>query len=117
MSITVINTKSTASRGEKALFHLTAYSSSCRESRAGTQYRNLEAETQAEEEHCLLACSSFLAQPTFLYHLGPHKCRRMSPPTVGWALPHQSLIKKKPYRLDYGDLMEIFFSTESNLSR
>jgi hypothetical protein len=34
---------------------------------AGTQDRNLEAETKAEvmEKYCLLACSSWLAQPVF----------------------------------------------------
>lgn len=35
--------------------------------------QELEAGADAEvvEQHCLLACSLFLAQPTVLYHLGP----------------------------------------------
>ena len=30
----------------------------------------------------------------------------LGPPTMGWALPHQSLIKKVPYRLVYIFLIE-----------
>jgi hypothetical protein len=34
----------------------------------------------------------------------------LAPPTMGWALPHQSIIKKIPYRLAYRlILMEAFF--------
>jgi len=31
----------------------------------------------------------------------------MVPPTVGWALPHQSLIKKISYRLAYSSIFSI----------
>jgi hypothetical protein len=35
---------------------------------------------------------------------------KMAPPTMGWALPHQALIKKMPYMLSclQPDLMEAF---------
>ena len=29
----------------------------------------------------------------------------MAPPTMGWTLPHQSLIKKLPYRLAYSRVL------------
>ena len=63
------------------------------------QGRNLEAGADAEaiEECCLLACFPWLAQPVFfpteLGSMNPG----MVPPTIGWALPHQSLIKKISY--------------------
>ena len=49
------------------------YSPSLSEVKAGTQGRNLEAETEAEttEEHCLVACFFWLAHPAFLYNSGP----------------------------------------------
>lgn len=49
--------------------------------------RNLEVEIEAEarEGCCLLAYSSWLAQP----------------PTVGWAPPHPSLIKKTSHKLAF----------------
>lgn len=51
-------------------FHLTTCSLSFREARKGTQGRNLEARIEAEvmEQCCSLACSSWLAQPAFLWH-------------------------------------------------
>ena len=58
-----------------------------------TQSRSLEtgADVEAMEGYCLLACSAcFLIEPRTT-SLG------MAPPTMGWALPHQSLIKKMPY--------------------
>jgi hypothetical protein len=38
--------------------------------------------------HGLLSLLSYRAQDP---------CSRMAPPTMGWTLPHQSLIKKIPY--------------------
>ena len=57
-----------ASWGGKGLFHLTTYSPSLREVRAGTQGRNLEAGAKAEsvEEHCFPAWIPWLAQFAFL---------------------------------------------------
>ena len=40
-------------------------------------------------------------QPSFLQNPGP-TILRMALPTMGWALSHQSLIKKMPYRFAYG---------------
>ena len=64
------------------------------------QGRNLEAGADAEamEECCLLVCSSWLVQPAFFIE-ATTTSPGMAPPTMGWALPHQSLIKKMPYRL------------------
>ena len=47
----------------KDLFCLKEHSPSSRETKAGTQVRNLEAETEAEamKEHCLQATSQWLA--------------------------------------------------------
>jgi hypothetical protein len=56
--------------GEKDLFHLIVCNPAAREVGAGTQSRELEAGTDKEAigECCLLTCSSWLAQPTFLYN-------------------------------------------------
>ena len=61
----------------------------------GSRGRNLEAGADAEavEEYCLLPCSPW---PTFLKSPGPPGQEKLHP--MGWALPHQSLIKKMPYR-------------------
>lgn len=67
--------------------------------RPGTQGRNLETETEAQtiEEDCLLACFSSLCSACF-----PLQSRNtkpgMSPPTLGWAHPHDSGIKKTSHR-------------------
>jgi hypothetical protein len=47
----------------------------------GSQRRNLEAGVAAEamKGYCLVAYSSWLAQPAFLYNSGPL--------TLGWTLP------------------------------
>lgn len=60
-----------------------------REVKAGTQGRKLEAGSEAEavEEHLSWACSDY-----FLYN--PGLPAGVAPPTVGWALSHQLLIKK-----------------------
>lgn len=55
---------------------------------------------EAMEDICLLACSldSFL---DMLLILPRTTCLGVALPTVDWAFPHQSLIKKMPYRLAY----------------
>lgn len=57
------------------------------EVRAGT-------ETEAMKMYSLLACSSRLAQPIFLY--SPELPAKSALPTVDWDLPQQSLIKRMP---------------------
>lgn len=58
--------------------------------------RNPEAKTEAKamEECCLLVCSSWLAQPAFLYHLDHPE---VAQPPVRWTshINHQSKKKKK----------------------
>jgi hypothetical protein len=52
----------------------------------------------------LMACSAcFLIEPRTT-------CPGMAPPTMGWALPHQSLIKKMPYRLAHSPLLRHFLT-------
>jgi hypothetical protein len=64
-------------------------SSSSKAVRAGLkQDRNLEA--GAMEGCCLLACSACFLYRSQITNLG------VAPSTMGWALPHQSLIKKCP---------------------
>ena len=67
------------------------------EAKAGIQGKNLEAgteEAEAMEECCLLAYSvCCLLHPR-------STCPRVALPIpMAWALLHQSLIKKMPYRL------------------
>jgi hypothetical protein len=93
--------KATWSR--KRLFCLSScHSPSLREVRTGTQGSNLGTRIVAEaiEECCLLACSSRLTQPAFIIHTQDH-LTVVAPPTVGWAVPHQSFITKKPHGLVY----------------
>jgi hypothetical protein len=61
--------------------------------------RNLEVGTEAEAidgwafDLFLMACSAcFLLDPRTT-------CHGRAPPTVGWALPHQSLVKNVPHKL------------------
>jgi hypothetical protein len=73
------------------LFHLTVYSSSMRGSQAGA-----EAETTWNT-------ALWLALPLTFSHLLLPRTKglakgRVMPPAVGGALPHQSLIKKRPHR-------------------
>ena len=72
--------------------------------------QELEAGTEAEvvEEHCLRACSPWLAQSAFLHYLGP-RARAATP--AGWALPHHSSTKKMPYSLVYRQADGGIFST------
>lgn len=73
------------------------------------QGRNLKAGVGAEglEGCCLMACSArLLVEPRTM-------SPRVSAPTVGWALPHQSLIKKMPYRLAYSPVIRGVFSIEA----
>lgn len=80
-------------QGARSLFHLTTCNPSFR---ARTQGRNLEAETEAEamEILCFLAWSPQLALPAFF--IGSRATNlRVAPPTVAWALLHQSSKKRK----------------------
>jgi len=65
-----------------------------------SQGKNLEAGADAEamEGCCLLACSYMASSACFL--IDPSTTRWwMVPPTMGWGLHHQPLIKKRLYRL------------------
>lgn len=59
-------------------------------SQEGTQVRSAEAGTEAEvmEQHCLLPVS-------------PYGLLRVTPATVGWTLPCQSLTKTIPYKVTF----------------
>jgi hypothetical protein len=76
---------------------LLGHSASPREVKAGTKGRNLETRTEAEamEEYYLLVCSICL--PIHYRTI----CPKVVPFTVGWALSHQSSMKKIPHRLAY----------------
>lgn len=52
------------------------------------------ADAEAMKVCSLLACSHGLLS-LLSYRTWDHQPRGMPPPTVDWALPHQSLIKKK----------------------
>ena len=69
------------------------------------QARNLEAEadTEAMEGCCLLACSALLSYRTL-----NHK-HRGGTTTMGWALPHKSLIKKILSRFAYNQMLWRYF--------
>lgn len=89
------NTMSKATRRGKGLSQLRSITE---EVRTGTQMqqepwgRNWP---RTWRDACLLPCSAcFLIEPGTT-------CPGMVPPTVGWAFPHQLLIKNMPYRLVY----------------
>lgn len=64
------------------------------------------ADAESMRGVALMACSiGFLTEPRTT-------CPGMAPPTVGWALSNQSLIKKKPYRLAYTQILWRHFSNE-----
>lgn len=80
-----------ATQGGSFCFSRQLVSPSLREARAGTQRG---AWRQTFEELCSLACLVSL-----LSH-APHDCYPgVAPLTMGWTLPHQSVIKKMHYRL------------------
>lgn len=76
--------------------------------------KNLKAWTSATDEHCLLPRLLRLAQTTSLYNSG---LSAQAPPTVAWALPHQSLIKKTSYRIVLQTIWVASFSMEITLAR
>lgn len=59
--------------GKKGLFQFIVYSLSGREVMTGTQGRNVEAGSEAEDlgECCWLVCSPWLVHPVLLYIQGP----------------------------------------------
>ena len=56
---------------------------------------------QTMEEHCFTSLLPLACLAGFLTHPRPTYLGMM-PPTVGWVLSHQSLIKKMPHRLATG---------------
>ena len=84
------------------------YSPSLREARTGTQAGLLSGGWSTGHGRMLLtglfpmACSA-------CWLIEPRKTNPgMTPPTMGWALPYKSLIKKTPYRPAYSHLLEAF---------
>ena len=84
------NNKTKQKNSRKKIYWLTGNRAVSREAKAESQGRNLEAGADAEtmEGCCLLTCSaSSLREPRTT-------SPEMDPPTMGWVLPHQSLINK-----------------------
>jgi hypothetical protein len=100
-----------ATCGGESLCQFTVSSPSLREVRARTQGRNLKAGTEAEAMQgfilLFMASSvSFLIEPRTM-------CPGIASPTVGLALPHQSLTNKLLYRLANSLILWIFFFLDS----
>ena len=93
-----------ATWGDRDLIYLEVCTPAWREVGTEIQGRNLElgaVEETIEGSAYLLAWSSWLAQPAFLYHSGT--------PSLGWNLPkelHKSPIKKITHRLIQDNLIE-----------
>ena len=102
--------------GKKEFVHLMLpHHNSLKEVRTGTQAgKNLEADAEAMEGCCLLACSSWLSQPA-CYRTHDHQSRG-GPTHNGLGPPHQSLIKKMPYSLALRRLWRHFLNWGSSLS-
>lgn len=87
-----------ATRQGVGLSHITAYSSSW--SLGAGSNKNLEAGTEAEAMEVGSGVHSLvlLASSAYFYNLGPLAERKVAPPTLGWARPHQSLMLHRPSR-------------------
>lgn len=70
----------------------------------GSQSRNLEAETDAMK-CCLLKCLPLMAYSTCFLMRPQDHLWGMAPPTISWALPHQSKIKKMHNRYAYRQIL------------
>lgn len=55
----------------------------------------------------LTACSAFLTEPRTT-------SLEMAPPTMGWAIPHQSLIKKMPNTFAHNQILWRHFLNEGS---
>jgi hypothetical protein len=77
--------------------------------------QNARTGIEAKEEQCLLACSSWLAQPA--YWLIHHRttCQGMVPHIISWVFPRQSPIKKILCRLAYKQILQSLFSSTESL--
>lgn len=111
-------TKSNVGRKWYFILQFWDHSLSLGEVKARSLRRNLEVETEAEamEECSLLTCSSWFAQ---LYCLKPTRttCPGVVPPPMGWALSHQSLIKKCSISLPTDQFGGGIFSVEFSSSQ
>ena len=99
-----------ATWGRKSVFWLSYHSLSLREFGAETQIeqdRETRADTQIMEGCCLLACSSRLAQPAFLY-IPITTCSEMALLIVHSALHVNHESRRCPTDLPAGNLMEAF---------
>jgi hypothetical protein len=83
--------------GGKDLFGFYFHGTVHHQSKSGQEFkqsRNLKTGAVTE---ALLVHASRLVQHAFLQNPGPQP--EIASPTMGWALPHQSLIEKISYRL------------------
>ena len=65
---------------------------------------------QTSPFHSLHLIGLFLLVCPTCFLIEPRTSPGMAPPTMGWALPHWSLIKKMSYRLDYSLIFTDTFS-------
>ena len=94
----MINTRTTISLGRKGLFPLaTLRSFSITEEVRRSSRQELETETDCTGHGALLTGLLF----TLLSYTTQDHMLGVAPPTVGWTLPNQSLVKKISYRLAY----------------
>lgn len=91
--------------GEESLFQLSYSQSIIQGVRIATQAGQKPGGRNAKVmgEHCLLACFLWLPQPAFLQHQRPSAQRQHCPLSgVPISSPHQSSIRKMPYRPIWG---------------
>lgn len=98
VSITVIKHCDQSHPGRKMvsfILHISGHTPSLKEARAETQGENLEAEKEADAVEW---CSLLAGFPWFAQTISSYTWAHMPgmiPPTMGWVIPCQSLIKKK----------------------
>lgn len=63
----------------------------------------------------LLVCFSWHVQPAAVLYPTTTTCPEVATPTVGWAFPHQSLIKKVYYRFAYRQILWGHFLNQGSL--
>lgn len=111
-SVAMTNTLIKSNLGRKCLFQLTlsGHNPSLREVRAGTQGRSRDRNYSLRLLAGLLPGSvhwiSYTASPT---------CLGIVPTLVGWALTHQSSIKRIPYRCGHKQVFKKVPSSQVNL--
>jgi len=88
--------------GESGLFdlHFHAHSPLLKEVRTGTQTGQGPGGRSWRRDHGGVLLTSLLPMANSVYFLTECRttCPKVAPPTMGWALPHQSLIETMPLR-------------------